>query len=440
MSDVQNYQQGLQRAELLLSQRRFELARRQLNQMLAEYPDDSTIHAMLSMALSTDESIGEDVRSDAHVEQLNRSTEHARKAIVSDPNDPFAHYTHALVLYKRNRYEESLEATDDTLRLDPQDSDCWGLRAANLLELKRFEEALQAADHGLEVSPEHGWCLSLRSYSLERLGRLVEASGAAQSRLREDPDDSHAHCMVGYTHLNSGRHQEAKESFREALRLDPTNEFARVGMMQAISSRSLVFRAVYRYYQWISEFNSKLGFIIIIGFYVVSRSVGALGQAFEAIQPYTTAIVLLYGIAAIATWLAWPILQAMMRFDRFGKHLLSREEKWKSSMVAGVLILGAVAGCIFTYLSEDFFAVLIPFMYAMVIAILIVATFFVPIGPKRWGFAFASLVVALLPFYGLFSQVNGQQGAFSQSITWFTYGTLAIQITSQLVASRRQMV
>jgi len=73
------------------------------------------------------------------------------------------------------RYEETLQAAEKTLELNPNHSGGWCLKGMAFDNLGRYEEALQAYDKALELDPDYvdAWIFKLDV--LCKLGRDEEA-------------------------------------------------------------------------------------------------------------------------------------------------------------------------------------------------------------------------------------------------------------------------
>jgi len=413
----------LRRALMLLEQRRYSAAQAELRSVLADNPEHSYAHAMLSLALAQDERIGDAARTPEHRDQLLEATRHAELAIASDPNDAIGYYALAFSKHQRRDYSASMEAGNTAIALDPYDADSYAIVASSQFQIRQYAEALETAERGLKVDPEHGSCTNLRSLSLERLGRGDEAIDAANAQLRRDPDDASSHAAVAFAHLNQGEYKHAQVSFREALRLDPTNEFARLGMIQAINSGNVLYRGLYRYFVWIGRLDQRMAFALMIGFYLLVNNIDRIAEAVPLLMPYTTAIIMAYVVFALSTWIASPLMNTALRLHPFGRHLLNGKERLTSNLIAGLLCLAILwfAGGLFSFgLSIGMAGV----VYCLVLSVFVVATLNMPTRELRFGVGAASVIVAILPFLGM--------------IPYFVFGSLAIQIGSQILAARNR--
>lgn len=415
----------LRRASMLLEQRRYSDAQSELRRLLADNPEHTYAHALLSLALAQDERIGDQARTVEHRDQLIEATRHAELAIASDPNDSRGFYSLAFARNQRRDHAGAVEAGRTAVALDPYDADAYAIVSNSLLQMRQYAEALETAEQGLKVDPEHGPCTNLRSLSLERLGRGGDAIDAANAQLSRHPDDPSAHAAVAYAHLNRSEYKQAQLSFREALRLDPTNEFARLGMIEAINSGNILYRTLYRYFVWIGRLDQRMAFGLMIGFYLLINNIDRIAAAVPFLKPYTTAIVMAYIVFALSTWIASPLMNTALRLHPFGRHLLNGKERLTSNLIAGLLGI-ALLFLIGGWLWFGFSLAMAGVVYCLVLCVFVVATLNMPTSKLRLGVGVASVIVAALPFFGM--------------IQYFVFGSLGIQIGSQMLAARTRPI
>jgi tetratricopeptide (TPR) repeat protein len=321
---------NLQRAQLLIQQSRHELAEAELRQALAAEPQDAYSHALLGLCLAQRESFKE-------------ATAEAQQAIHLQPDLPFAHYAHARVLYKRNRYDEALVAIEEAIRLDPADSDYFALLSGIHFDEARWQEALDAAEQGLRFEPEHIGCTNLRAMAMVKLGRKTQAGETIRTALSKNPESALTHANQGWTLLEQGDPKKAAEHFREALRLDPENEWARRGMVEALKARNIVYALILKYFLWMSHFSRRGQWGIILGGYFGARLLGIISAERPELAPWLLPLRILYVCFALMTWMAAPFFNLLLRLNRFGRLVLSREQIIASNWFGLCLLLALVA-------------------------------------------------------------------------------------------------
>jgi Tfp pilus assembly protein PilF len=320
---------SLDRAMLLLNQSRFELAEAELRRSLADDPDNPLGHAFLAVCLAE--------RKDKAAAQ-----EEARLAIHLAPDLPFAHYVLAKILFQQDRHDEAEASAREAIRLDPSDADAFALLAAIRFDRRQWKEALAAAEEGLSRDAEHLDCANLRAMALVKLNRPRDAFETIEGALARDPENALSHANRGWTSLEQGDHAAALGSFREALRIDPELEWARMGMVEALKARHLLYRLMLRYFLWMSKQSRSSQWILILGLVVGRRALRMLAEAVPALRPVVVPVLVLLFVFVYLTWVADPLFNLLLRLNRFGKYALSREQRVASNWV-GACALGAMA-------------------------------------------------------------------------------------------------
>ena len=324
---------NLQRGLLLYQQARPALAEAEFRQALGEQPDDAHAHAMLALCLAQGEKFAE-------------ATTEAQTAVHLQPDFPFAHYALAHVMFDRRHYPEAQAAIEEAIRLDPSDADYFSTLGAIHLQESRWKEALAAADQGLQFDAQHIGCTNLRAVALVKLGRRAEAGLSIDAALARNPESAPTHANQGWTLLEKGDPKKALEHFREALRLDPENQWARQGIVEALKARNLVYAVMLKYFLWMSHFNRRGQWAIVLGGYFGNNLLGVVARSNPAMAPWILPIQLLYACFALMTWMAVPLFNLLLRVNRFGRLVLTREQTVASNWF-GLCLLGALVGLAF---------------------------------------------------------------------------------------------
>jgi len=319
-----------ERAILLFHQSRYELAEQELRQSLAAEPGDAHAHALLALAL-------------VHREQFQDATKEAQEAVRLQPDFPFALYALAFVWHKRNYDKEALSAVQEALRLDPSETSYYALLAQIHLGESRWREALEAAERGLELDAENVECTNLRAIALVKLGRKSEAGTTIDAALRRNPDNAVTHANQGWTLLEKGNPKEALEHFKEALRLDPQSEWARHGIIEALKARHFIYALMLKYFLFMAKFSRQARWGIILGAYFGIQVLQTLAKNNPTLEPWVLPICIVYVGFAVMTWIASPLFNLVLRLNRFGRIVLSREQIVASNWIGLVLLLALLA-------------------------------------------------------------------------------------------------
>ncbi len=367
-----------QRGIVLLQQGRYELADREFRQDLAQSPDNALSHAFLALCLS---------RSGRDDESLREADE----AVRCGPDVAFCHYVRACALQGKKRLAEAETATREAIQLDPEDADYPALLAAIAMDRRDWKGALEAADRGLALDPEHATCLNLRAMALVQLGRKQEASRTLGSALADDPENALTHANQGWAFLHQGDHDRALTHFREALRIDPEMEWARVGIIEALKARYLIYRWMLAFFLWMGRQSSVAQWVVILGFVFGRQLLASLAKSAPALAPFITPILVLCFAFLLMTWISSPLFNLTLRFNRFGRLALSSEQKIQSNWI-GACFFVAVALFAINLVTGNSLAFL-GMMYFGFLLFPLAVTFRLPAGRSRMiGMAYTAAV------------------------------------------------
>lgn len=403
----------LERAQLLLSQGRTEMAEKELHQALAADPNNAMPHALLAACLCDQK-------------KFQAATDAAGQAIHLAPDMPYVHYIMGHVMYHRNHFAEAREAAGAAIAMDPYDADYFALLAAIELEQKHWKEALKAAELGLEAEPDHVRCTNLRAMALTNLGRREEAGQSIDAALQHDPDNAYTHANQGWNLIAQGRPKDALGHFREALRLEPNMEWARAGIVEAMKARNFVYRWLLHFFLFMARLDPKYQMLLIVGIVFGHKLIvnALVGTPLEPLVPF-----LIFGYLGFV-WLTWcgpTLFNLLLRFDSFGRLVLSDKERMQANIVAVYLLTGiglVVTFCALGVPSASLLAA--PFALALIPLNGVFAT------SNKFGFWIMVAVTALATvkavqavFYSFTDQPELMSDAFWFSFKVCVYSTWA---------------
>ena len=319
----------LAQARILLDTSRYEDAEAALRQALAADPTHAKSHALLAYALY-------------HQDRYPAALREAQEAIGLAPTDSFNYYVLALAHFEMKQYLGAMSAIREAIRIDPETPGYHATLGHIHARKKAWKKALAAAETGLRADPEHVPCINLRAMVLVNMGRNDEAGQALESALARDPENASTHANQGWALLHSGKHQQALDHFREALRLNPMSDWARQGIVEALKARNLIYRLLLRYFLWMSRLTTEEQWGVVVFISGVRRTLRIVARAFPPLYIVVLPILLLFATFAVLTWIARPLFALVLRFDRFGRLALPREEIVASNWVGACLLTGAL--------------------------------------------------------------------------------------------------
>lgn len=341
----------LQRAQMLLSQGRSEMAETELRQVLVTDPNDAFAHMLLAACLLDQK-------------QYDQATEEAGQAIHLAPDEAYAHYMMGQVMYHRNRFDEAQRAAESAIALDPYDADYFALMSAIAMERYQWQEALEAAEQGLDAEPDHVRCVNLRAMALTKMGRGDEAEHAMDVALQNAPENAYSHANKGWTHLHQGRPKDSLVHFREALRLEPDLEYARAGIVEAMKARNPIYRWLLALFLYLSSFSPRVQIMLVLGVALGQRVLAGVAENVPALGPLLPVIVFGYLTFVWMTWCGPMLFNLILRFDRFGRLVLSDKERRQSTIV-GIYLLVAFGWVVAAMVLAEPVVLLLAFPFAL---------------------------------------------------------------------------
>jgi tetratricopeptide (TPR) repeat protein len=326
---------AIRHANLLMAQHRFAEAEQTLRQALAAEPMDAMLHAELAECLL-----------EFPTPRLEEAEQEADAAVGLGPSMPVTHHVRSRVLGKQGRFKEAKVAVLESIRLDPGSESSRVQLAWIELSLRQYKPAMEALNAALQMNPESAQALALRSIVAERLGRSGDSIESALATVRLNPENSAAHAALGQAYLTSGDANRAAESFREALRLDPESQWARSGMVDALNSKSVIFRSVFRFQNWMSRQSRTIQIAIVAASFLVPQLLARTAADNPSLATPILLLRILLGVFLLLTWIKDDLFSGYLRLHPFGKHLLDADERWRSSLVCSFFAVGVVSGLV----------------------------------------------------------------------------------------------
>ena len=408
------------RAQLLLAQSRPADAERESMLALAQQPDDPQALALLALS---------------RLQQGKRelALEAAQSAVGLAPDEPFLHNVHAHVLREAGRNDEARAVTQEAIRLDPGDADHFSLLASIELGRGKWQPALEASEQALALNPEHVGAANLRAMALVRLGRKAEAMESVDYALDRAPDDAFSHANQGWNQLHRNQPKKAQEHFREALRLDPELEYAREGMLEALKARNPIYRVMLAYFLWMGRQSARFQWAFILGIFFGNSAVRTLARTQPELNWLWWPLLGLFYAFVYLSWTAQPMFNLLLCFDRFGRHVLSRDQRLGAACF-GVVFgagLGSLAWLIAAADETAKDLALLGVVVFAVISICVAATF-ARTGRTRTILAGATGLLAAFAAGAAFA--DKETAAVLASA--FVFGFLGFQVLANVLVSR----
>ena len=396
----------LERAILLIEQSRWDLAEDELRQALSADPDSGLGHVYLAVCLSAKDN-------------LHDATDEAHAAIRLAPDLPFAHHVVANIYLKRNRYQEAERAIREALRLDPTDAEHYALLANIFINSRSWQPALEAALQGLEQDAEHIGCNNFRAIALTKLGRTGEAAATVAETLGNDPENAFSHANLGWNFLHEHNTQKALEHFREALRIDPEMDYAKLGMVEALKSRNIIYGLMLRYFLWMGRLSGGKQWMVVLGLYIGYRFLDSLAENKPHLKSWIQPWLYAYIAFAVMTWISAPLFNLLLRLNKYGRHALSQDQRLASTCIGLLLIPTVIALVLWAATGVSLAQVA-----ALYFGFLLLPTSAIFTCDKGWPrilmVVYTAVIASLLPAFFALSLFN--KPLASLALTGFVYG------------------
>jgi tetratricopeptide (TPR) repeat protein len=303
-----------ERAQVLINQGNYELAERELRQVLAAQPDYASAHALLAICFSN---------KGRHAE-ANQSIQ---QAIALSPDFAGFHYIYAGILYNQQKLAEAKTSISEALRLNPEDADYYA-RLANIeYDQGKYTKSLKSAEQGLSLDAESVSCMNWRLLALMQLGQLSLAATEIELALSIEPENPYSHAINGWIALHQNRIPGAMHSFLEAMRLDPTYEWARQGLVEALKARNGFYRMILQFDLWRSRLGQgeRAGLMVLL--------------LIPQVRVLFLFMLLLIGLSR-------PLFTILLWLDPYGRLTLSPQEITRSKFLSVVLLALIPSVCI----------------------------------------------------------------------------------------------
>ncbi|MEO5995988.1 MAG: tetratricopeptide repeat protein [Chitinophagaceae bacterium] len=409
----------LHRAVLLLQQHKFKEAEIILNGLFAEDPTNTDV-----IGLMCELKIFQDKFDEAMTLISN--------AIGLDPGASHLFHKRARIFIQQDKYDAAEKDLQQAISIDPYETDYFALLSLLKIERKQFSDALEIADKALELNAENIQALNARSTALLKLNRKEESFSTIHDALREDPDNAYTHANYGWGLLEKGSHKNALLHFAEALKKNPNLTLAQQGMAEALKARYFVYRSFLKFSLWMSNLRGKNQWAVIIGFYLLFRLIRWGAESNPSLQPFLNPLLVLLGLFAFSTWIITPVSNLFLRLNKYGKHLLNREQIIASNFVGFSILIALVGGILYLFKPQPYFLVIVAFGLTMMIPLSAMLTF----SKKRTLLVSFTCLLAIVGTTGFIMGITSGE-AFNNFVIAYIIGLILFQWVANYLVIRQ---
>jgi len=342
MSELSRYQH-IERAKLLLHQRRYKDAEMQAAAVLQQNPNDAEALQLVG-------------HCKLDTKQYEEALKIFQQCLGLVPDDDYVHYLLAFCYYRKHELDISLKYLEQSIALFPYNAGYFSLLSNIYYSQRKYADALHAANQGLNVNAEDVACLNARSAALFRLNKKEEAYETINEALQVNPENDYTHSNYGWHYLEKGKYKQALEHFREALRINPNNVSAKEGYKAALKSKLPFYRWILQYSLWMNHQSRSMRITLILGLWIMMWFISAFQKSGSQIVYYiATFIVVAYIVFVMLSWLGNSIANLFLLASRHGKLVLSESEKISAGLVGLSLLAGIALIACGTFIKSHLF-------------------------------------------------------------------------------------
>jgi len=345
---------SLSKVGILIQQKKYDAAEKILRQLLAQEP--TNIHYLALLA-----------ELNLQQDRIDKAESIIEDAIGLSPDTAHLYFMKSRIDIQKDKYDDAEKSIQQSITLDPYTADYFAWFANIKLARKQYEESLRLANQALEIDPEDLLALNVRSTVLIKLNRKEDAFATIEGALRNDPNNAYTHANYGWGLLEKGDHKKALKHFKEALKNDPNFEYAQRGMIEALKATNPVYRVFLKYSFWIGNMPAKYQWGILLGLWFGNQALNKLADVNPGLRPVLVPVIILLALFAFSTWVIKPISNLFLRFNAYGKFLLTRNEKISSNFVGGSLAVFLAGLIAFFALKEQSYLAISIFGFAMMV-------------------------------------------------------------------------
>jgi hypothetical protein len=98
-----------------------------------------------------------------------------------------------------------------------------------------------------------------------------------------------------------------------------------------------------RFFLWMGRKSSVAQWVIILGFVFGRGILAGIGQSHPALAPLIFPVLAVTLAFLMLTWISSPLFNLVLRFNRFGRLALSRDQRVASNWIGGCFLLAAAS-------------------------------------------------------------------------------------------------
>ena len=145
--------------------------------------------------------------------------------LSAQPSSPgYAAYERANQQFIAGKYQDSLNAIDEALRLDPKLVPALTLKAKLAMAANRYDVARESLERAIAADPKSSYAQFLYGFQFYQQNQLPEAIAALERARALNPRDERAALYLGLARESIGETGPALALYRESIRLKESSD------------------------------------------------------------------------------------------------------------------------------------------------------------------------------------------------------------------------
>lgn len=145
---------------------------------------------------------------------------------VSGPQDVADQYKKDNALVSQRKYDETIQAYDEAIRLNPNNASAWNGKGDALRRQDKYDEAIRAYDEAIRLDPKYVRPWNNKGMVLVLQDKCDEAIRSFENAIKLDPQNTTAWIGKGIALFEQKKFGEAIQAFEYVIGLDPQNSMA----------------------------------------------------------------------------------------------------------------------------------------------------------------------------------------------------------------------
>jgi tetratricopeptide (TPR) repeat protein len=138
----------------------------------------------------------------------------------AQPSPGLAAYQRADRMFRDHKFQESMDALDEALRLDPNLVPALTLRAKLAMAANRYDVARQSLERAIAADPRSWYTRFLYGFQFYQQNEMPAAIAALEKARELNPRDGNSALYLGLAYEALGRTEEALALYRRAIELE----------------------------------------------------------------------------------------------------------------------------------------------------------------------------------------------------------------------------